>query len=250
MWIRTPESIENPIWEFEMEPVSNDAVERLVRENNKRGLILKSDDLRKGLPILSIGLPEIWDISALYPPDKLPQWLEVKLDESDFYLVRFSCSFRPLINEKKIEWARFIVQLYHGEQGQPIAFDLHPMMVAQEAKHNVKVTLSPTIKFQELGLGASLGGVDFGLEYIELLPIISATGIGEGQASWDYEEARGSKIQGVRNMHMILKVPKGMKPVVAFLDLIADVRIRDQILRLNVGRKEMAAKSLRVNLIE
>ena len=146
-----------------MEPVSNEAVERLVRENKTRGIILNSEDLRRGLPILSIGLPETWDLSALYPPDKLPQWLRAKLDESDFYIVRFSCSFRPVPNEKKIEWARFIVQLYPGEEGQPIAFDLHPLMVAQEIKHNVKVTLSPTIKFQELGLGASLGGIDFGL---------------------------------------------------------------------------------------
>src|SRR5690606_1944150 len=140
--------------------------------------------------------------------------LRAKLDESDFYLIRFSCSFRPVQNEKKIEWARFIVQLYPGEDGQPIAFDMHPVMVSQEVKHNVKLTLSPTIKFQELGLGASLAGIDFGLEYLELHPIISAAGIGEGLGSWDYEEARGSKIQGSKYMHMLLKVPKRMKPVV------------------------------------
>ena len=89
-----------------------------------------------------------------------------------------------------------------------------------------------------------------GLEYIELHPIISAAGIGEGQASWDYEEARGSKIQGSKYMHMLLKVPKGMKPITAFLDLTADIKIRDQILRLNVGKKESAAKSLKIKLIE
>jgi hypothetical protein len=57
----------------------------------------------------------------------------------------------------------------------------------------------------------------FRIRYIELHPIISAAGIGEGQVSWDYEEAKGSKIQGSKYMHMLLKVPKGMKPVVAFL---------------------------------
>ena len=233
-----------------MEPVSEETVERLVRKNKNRGIIIKSEDLRRGLPILSIGKPEAWNLPNLYPPDRLPQWLKVKLDESDFYLIRFSCSFRPVLKEKKIEWARFIVQLYASDEGQPIAFDLHPVMVVQEVKHNVKLTLSPTIKFQELGLGASLGGIDFGLEYIELHPIISAAGIGEGQVSWDYEEAKGSKIQGSKYMHMLLKVPKGMKPVVAFLDFTADIKIYDQYLRIGVGKKEMAAKSLKVNLVE
>jgi hypothetical protein len=59
MWLKTPESIQNVIWEAPIEPVSNEAVERLVRENKMRGIILNSDDLRSGLPIVSIGSPEI-----------------------------------------------------------------------------------------------------------------------------------------------------------------------------------------------
>ena len=121
-------------------------------------------------------------------------------------------------------------------------------MVTQEVKHSVKVTLSPTLKFQEVS--ASFGGIDFGLEYAELHPIISATGIGEGQPSWDYEEAKGLKIQGSKFMHMLLKVPKKMKPFEAFLDLVADVRIRDQVLRLNAGKTKEIAKSLKVNLVK
>ncbi len=231
-----------------MEPVSSDAIDRLVRENRNRGIILKSVDLRSGLPIVSIGSPEVWSLVDLYSPDKMPPLLKAKLDESDFYIVRFSCSFRHSPNGKEIEWARFIVQLYPGEKGQPVAFDLHPLMVTQEIKHNVKVTLNPNIKFQELEAG--LGGIDFGLEYIELHPIISAAGIGEGLASWDYEVDRGLKIQGSKFMHMLLKVPKEMKPVEAFLDLLADVKIRDQVLRINVGKKGETAKSLKINLVE
>jgi hypothetical protein len=247
MWLRTPESIKDIIWEAPMEP-SSDAIDRLVRENKNRGIILKSEDLRSGLPTVSIGSPEVWSLTDLYSPDEMPPLLKAKLDESDFYIVRFSCSFRPMLSGKEIEWARFIIQLYPGEKGQPIAFDLHPLMVTQEIKHNVKLTLNPTIKFQEVG--ASLGGVDFGWEYIELHPIISAAGIGEGQASWDYEESKGSKVQGSKFMHMLLKVPKGLRPVEAFLDLTADVKIYDQVLRLNVGKKEATAKSLKVKLIK
>ncbi len=51
-------------------------------------------------------------------------------------------------------------------------------------------------------------------------------------------------------MHMLLRVPKSMRPVEAFLDLIADVKIRDQVLRLNVGKKEVTARSLKVRLVK
>ena len=248
MWLKTPESIQDVLWESPLEPVSSEAVERLVRENKASGVILNSENLRSGLPIVSIGTPETWNLAELYPSDKLPKFLELKLNESDFYIVRFSCSFRIPPGGNNIEWARFIVQLYPGENGQPIAFDLHPLMVTQEVKHNVRVTLNPSIKFQEIG--ASLGGIDFGLEYLELHPIISAAGIGEGTPSWDYQEVKGSKIQGSKFMYMLLKVPKAMRPVEAFIDLIADSKIRDQILRLKVGRKEETAKSLNVQLVE
>jgi hypothetical protein len=112
MWLKTPESIENVIWEAPMEPLSSDIVERLIRKNRSRGIILTSEDLRNGLPIVSIGSPEIWDLATLYSPDNLPQFLKVKLNESDFYIVRFSCSFRRLPIGKEIAWARFIVQIY------------------------------------------------------------------------------------------------------------------------------------------
>jgi len=49
---------------------------------------------------------------------------------------------------------------------------------------------------------------------------------------------------------MVLKVPKGMRPVEAFLDLIADVKIGDQVLRLNVGKEKKTAKSLRTVLVK
>jgi hypothetical protein len=40
MWLKTPESIGNVIWEAPMEPISFDAIESLVLENKNRGKIL------------------------------------------------------------------------------------------------------------------------------------------------------------------------------------------------------------------
>ena len=230
-----------------MEPVSNEVIERLIRKNKTRGIILKSDDLRSGLPIVSIGSPETWALTDLYPAEKMPPLLKAKLNEADFYLVRFSCSFRPQHGEKQIDWARFIVQLYSGEAGQPIAFDLYPVMVTQELKHSIKVTLGPTLNFQPVNAG--LGGLEFGYEYQELHPIITAAGIGEENPSWDFREAKGSTVQGSKFMLMLLKVPKGMKPVEAFIDLVASVKIRDQVLPINISKRDISANPLKVRLI-
>ncbi len=130
------------------------------------------------------------------------------LNEADFYLVRLGCSFRARRDQVQVEWARFLATLLPGEDGrQPIAFDLHPLMIASEARRNVKVSLSPALKFSEVE--ASLGSLEFGLEYPDLQPIVSASGVGEANPSWDYETAHGQRIQGSKWMHILVKAPKG-----------------------------------------
>ena len=66
----------------------------------------------------------------------------------------------PAVDDRtRIEWARFAVRLEPDAEGRTAtAFDLHPLLVTQEVKRNVKVSLAPTIKFQEVEAG--LGGVD------------------------------------------------------------------------------------------
>jgi hypothetical protein len=152
----------------------------------------------------------------------MPPALRVKLDEADFYLVRLACSFRPRQNQTEIEWARLLVSLLPDVGAtQPIAFDLHPMLLTQETRRNVKVSLSPTIKFQEVE--ASVGAAEFGFEYPELQPVISAAGIGEAQPSWDYQAARGMPVVGSKWMHVLVKAPTASTAGHAELRLVADV---------------------------
>lgn len=248
MWLKAPETIENILWQGALEPASEEALERLGREWAMRGVKGSPAQAARDLPIVSIGQPEVWTLPEVYPPETMPHPLKAKLDEADFYLVRASCSFRPKKDESQVEWARFLVYLLPDSVArQPIAFDLHPLMVTQEVKRNVKVSLNPSLKFYEVE--GSIGGIEFGFEYPELQPIISAAGGGEATPSWDYEEAKGARVQGCKWMLLLVKAPKGTSPVRATFDLTADVRVRGSRLAVLALRdKEQARAHLTVRL--
>jgi hypothetical protein len=213
-----------------------------------RGIEGGPAEAARDLPIATIGRPEVWALTEVYPPDKMPHPLKAKLDEADFYLARLSCSFRPRKDESQVEWARFLVYLLPDNAAhQPIAFDLHPLMVTQEVRRNVKVSLNPSLKFYEIE--GEVGRIEFGFEYPELQPLISAAGGGEARPSWDYAEAKGAMITGCKWMHLLVKAPKGTSPVRAVFDLAADVRVRDSRLPvLGLCDQEQAHAHLTVRL--
>jgi hypothetical protein len=237
------------LWEGSLEPASEEAMDRIARDGTAGGRKDGLHDAVRDLPLVSIGKPEVWALTEYYPLEKMPQALRSKLGEADFYLARFPCSFRPVRKESEIEWARFLVRLLPDDAAhQPVAYDLHPLQLQYEVKRNVKVALSPALKFQEIE--AQLGGVEFGFEYPELQPVISATGIGENSPCWDYEEAKGMKVQGGKWMHLLLKAPKGTLVIRAILDVTADVRVRSwQLPVVAIRDKEQARAHLTVRLV-
>jgi len=249
MWLQIPETMENILWEGTLEPAAEEAVERMSREWADHGIKRNAHDAIRDLPVISVGQPETWTLMDLYPPDKMPPALRVKLDEADFYLVRFACSFRPVRKKSQVEWARFCVRLLPDNAArQPIAYDLHPLRVTQEVKRNVKVTLSPALKFYEVE--GKTGEIGFGFEYPELQPLISAAGAGEPEPSWDYEEAKGVMVQGSKWMHLLVKATRGMEIVRATLDLAADVRVQNSRLPVLIIRdKKQAREHLTVRLV-
>jgi hypothetical protein len=248
MWLRAPEVVEDVLWEGMLEPETEEAVERTRRELGTRGEQVDFQNEIRNLPIISIGRPEVWSLPVVYPPDKMPDLLKAKLEEADFYLVRTACSFRPTRKTNTLSWARFAVRLLPSStEQQPLAYDLYPKEVYQEVKHQIKVSLSPTLNFQELQAG--VGGVEFGLEYPELQPTISAAGIGEDLVAWDYEEARGIRLQGSKTMHLLVEAPRGMPSSRATLELVADVVVQGLFLPALIRtRKQEAADPMTVQL--
>jgi hypothetical protein len=194
--------------------------------------------MSSSMPVAAIGQCETWALQDFYSPGKLPRPIQTKLSQADFYLVRLSCSFRPVPKESRVEWARFRATLLPDSSTglQPIAFDVYPQQVVQEVKHQVKVTLSPSLKFQDLE--ASPGSAESGFEYTEIIPLVSAA-IGAGfDPSWDYRAGPGQELQGTRWMYLLVKAPKGMTGGRALLDLEADVLVRGVRLPVTFWRKQ------------
>jgi hypothetical protein len=219
MWLVVPSQETNIVWDGEL-ALAEEEPPIATRGGREQAYPLPHD-----LPRVSIGRPEIWRLEEVYESTDLPLAIRTKLAEAEFRFVRLSCSFRPPRDDVRIEWARFTVQLLtDGDGRQPIAFDLHPMEVTREARRNVKVTLSPTIKFREVEVG--LGSVEFGFEYPELQPVITGSGAGESVPSWDYEAQPGLRLQGSKWMHLLVRAPKDMRAANARLELVADVSHR------------------------
>jgi len=249
MWLTTPNTIEHVLVERPLEPVSDDVLDQSARDWQRRGVKIAPREVLRNMPVVSIGQSETWTLQDFYSPSKLPRPIRTKLSLADFYLVRLSCSFRPVHQESRVEWARFRAALLpHSSTGaQPIAFDLYPQQVVQEVKRQIKVTLSPSLKFRELE--ANLGSAEFGFEYTELIPLVSAAIGASFDPSWDYRAGPGQEVQGTKWMHLLVKAPKGMTSGRAFLELEADVLVRGVRLPVVFWRQqEQAAEQLTVSL--
>src|SRR5262249_40621983 len=174
------------------------------------------------LPIVSIGVPEVWKLQDLYSKGSIPKNISAKLNEADFYFIRLACSFRPKYKEVAVENARFCLffQPTHGEL--PIAYDVYPLLIEKENKKSAKFSLNPTLKFTQIA--GSMGQGEFGFEYSDLIPIVSATGVMEANPAWEYKEAPGFLIQGSKFMHILMRAPKGLHPIFAFASIDAKLR--------------------------
>lgn len=237
MWLSTPDTIEHILVERQLEPVSDDILDQLVRSSPRPGVKLTPRDLHN-MPEIKIGQPEPWALQDFFSAGKLPRPIRAKLNQADFYVIRLSCSFLPRHKESSIEWARFRVTLLpHTSTGaQPIAFDLYPQQVIQEVKRQIKVTLSPTLKFQEVE--ANPGSAEFGFEYTEQIPSISASIGSSVDPSWDYRTVPGQEVQGTKWMYLLVKAPKGQRSGQALLDLEADVLVRGLRLPVTIWRRQ------------
>jgi hypothetical protein len=183
-------------------------------------------------PHIGIGQPQWWDLAALTHErgEELPSELRLLLDEADFFLVRLACSFRPT-HASWIESARFTAYLRPKGGGEtPIAFDLHPRDVHDEVARDLKVSISPSLKFKEV-VEASLGAVELGIQYKKLEPVVVGTGALQSNPAWDFARTKQQDVRGAKFLHLIVKRAKGSQAVRTTFELQAQVRIRQGLLR-------------------
>jgi len=252
MWLTTPDTIEHILVERQLEPVSDDTLNQSARDWQNRGVKLSPQDALRDMPVVSIGWPKACPLPTHYSPEKLPHSTRSKRNQADFYnqedfhLIRFDCNFLTKHKESRIEWARFRVTLLPDPStgAQPRAFDMYPQQVVQEEKREVKVTLSPQFKFQELE--ASIGNAEFVMQFTKQVPLISAAiGTASIDPSWDFGSDQKRGVSGLKSVYLLIQAPKGLTSGQALLDLEADVSVRGSLMAVTLWRKkEEAAKQL------
>jgi hypothetical protein len=207
---------------------------------------LDPDELKGDLPIVSIGRPEVVRFVAGVTPPGFQ-----RVGSHDFYVIRLWCSFRDFESEIEFERAHFKVALSSpdGPTGSPIAHDMYPSEVLYKFERDVKISLSPEVKFTNFA--GKLGTLDYGFSYTELQPSFVAAGQGEATPSWAFSRTKGYALRGGKAVHLIVAAAAGTAHADAALDVIAYVR-KPGLLSLPMGlfeeRGNVPAKPLSARL--
>lgn len=236
MLITTPTDIANVIYQGPLE-FSETNTERLT-ETNKA--VTPEEIAGWDRPVVTIGEPIWWNIGQIYQAEgKLPpSALGLQLREADLFLLQMACSFRPS-RHGRIEWARFGVYMRprNTTASNPITLDLHPLEIYDKLQRDVRVSVSPSLKFVE-SVEASLGEVAIQLQYTELLPVMTAVGAQESNFSWDMRETREYPLRGVRIFHALIKCPQDARGVRTSFEVAADVITPRGLLQAAVHDKD------------
>lgn len=230
------------VWEAELAPRTD------IESDGGRGLIhprLRPEDLGSGLPVVSIGEPQV--LRSL-EPQETPGYQD--LTPREFYLLRLWCSFRTFGRDVEISRAHFKLFLRGSGGAAPlVARDLYPSQVLHKVKRDVRVALTPEIKFAEVS--GKAGSFEYGFEYEELQPEIVAAGHGEPTPSWMFSRVKALRLQGGKAMHLLVAAPKGTAHAYAELELTAYLS-KPGFIPLPMGlferRGEAPPAKLKVNL--
>jgi hypothetical protein len=238
--IQTPTDIQQICYEGELE-VTPESLNLQLKSDPKGVAFAQSY-----APAVTLGQPQEWNLRALAEAEgkTLPPELSLLLQDADFYLLMLACSFRPKAGSE-ITFARFNVNLAPKTGSVlPLAFDLYPLLVQNEAKHEVKVKIAPSLKFSEaeLSLGELLGKIEF--RTIE--PEIIAYGLHESQPSWDFVMSQSHPLQGSRFTYMIVKKPRFARWVIMTLSLSADIAVGQGFFRAKLRETDHAHATMEV----
>jgi len=177
---------------------------------------------------ISVGKPQVMNIEKALKEKNIKTTAKIKqmLDKSDFYHIRFACTFKP-DKECKFVWVRFGLKLYginiekKAKDNLPIAYDMFPKEVYEEIKVKRATNIGPNFKFKDF--------IQFGVgsksekEFIKYEPEIISFGLLEPDPCWDFRKSKGKDfIIGSKELFLIVKAPKGMN-VEAKFEFAAEV---------------------------
>jgi hypothetical protein len=235
MLITTPENIDNVLFSGHLDLHATGAGTRGVVGSEIREVVPER-------PLITVGEPQYWNVARVYKDEAkpTPAVMRQMLADSDFFLVRFACSFN-LKTSMNVDWARFEVALSsrRPETAQPICFDLYPMEVYEEQQREVSVKISPSLKFADT-VEASLGEAALEVKYNKLVPVITALGIQEPIFSWEMRQTGEYPVRGARWFTALLKVPRDAQGVDCAINIVLHVATPRRLFLGSVRQQDQA----------
>lgn len=225
--IVTPSEIEDPWYTGEL---SADEPRTGTVKGSQRAAVPDGLDW----PAVTIGRPQCWDLTelAVARDQQLPPEMRLLLDASDFFLLQLACSFRPR-QGTEVDWARFEVSLRTGGTGQqPVAFDMYPREVTTRIDRDVKLSISPSLKFA--GIEAGVGSLSTDIAMTRVEPSVIAYGLMESEPAWDYTAHAQAPLVGSRFGYIIVQRRKGAAAMTAVLRIVARVKAAGGIFRASL----------------
>ncbi|GAB1469446.1 hypothetical protein MASR2M66_03220 [Chloroflexota bacterium] len=225
MIITSPNEIDEPLYEDTLDIVSTS------------GRLLGDEVFESGGPAVTFGIPQSWKLVPLLRENNLslsPDML-LQAKDADFYLAELAVSFRPQKNST-ITWSQFTAYLRPGKTGVgvPIAYDLFPKALTHEKRSEIKLEVSPEIKFSEIEF--KVGELSTLIKYENLIPIVTGYGLLEPAPTWEFQNHANYPLQGCRACYLIIKKPKGSGAVRVILDVSAEIVISGRL--FNAKRKK------------
>lgn len=163
----------------------------------------------------AVGVPYYENLISRFEEEKIPHEIEMMINDYDFHFISLSCSFLP-DTDCKFVWARFGVELstrsQSGElQENPIAYDMFPDEILNEAICKREVTFAPELKFSVGVINVGVKPIDASTEKKSIVyePQIFAYGINRPRVAWDFKSTKEKGIWGnKKDLLLIVRAPK------------------------------------------
>lgn len=217
--IDTPSTIEQPLYEDQLE----------IAENEER---VRSSPIRQQLlnmaPVVTLGQPQCWNLADLTSRKggSLPAEIDLSLREADFYLLQLTYSLLPQ-RDAHVTWSRFDVYLEPlSGLNVPLAFDLYPREIYDEIKGDWKVVIEPSLSFaafEGAKVEGKLGQVLTTINYRKLEPVVVAYGLLQPHCGWDYQRSHQNPLLGIQVGYIIVKKPHEAGSVRVIMDVRSEI---------------------------
>jgi hypothetical protein len=233
--IITPTVIDDPLYEGTLTFVEPTVEAAVV----KGGGAFTAADVRRAAhaPVVTLGRPRC--LGQFGPDYPLPAEAKKLAEKADYFLVRLACSFRPQ-HDSQIDYTKLSAFLQaRASKTQAIAFDMYPRSVYKPIKGELKVEVSPGLKFAEVA-EVSMGQVAATIQFQRLQPVIVGSGVQQADPCWEFEEHYEEPVRGSRFLYLIIERPHGVKKVRIILDITADVTTKHGLLAAAVKEKDKA----------